>query len=95
MSYSCGIFSSRKRRKKMAKSCTLVSLLCIYFLLFSSTGLKAVVEAEVCQRYSGSWSGICLSSSNCNTQCIEREHAKYGACHSDDNGLACFCYFDC
>ncbi|CAH8344644.1 unnamed protein product [Eruca vesicaria subsp. sativa] len=78
----------------MAKSCTLVSLLCMYFLLFSSTGLKAVEGAD-CGRYSGSWSGICLSSDNCNTQCIEREHAKYGGCHFDDNGSACFCYFDC
>ncbi|KAG2240141.1 hypothetical protein Bca52824_091023 [Brassica carinata] len=64
-------------------------------IITKTAGLKAVVEAEVCQRYSGSWSGICFSSSNCNTQCIEREHAKYGGCHSDDNGLACFCYFDC
>ncbi|KAG7539828.1 Knottin scorpion toxin-like superfamily [Arabidopsis thaliana x Arabidopsis arenosa] len=79
----------------MAKSsCTLVALLCLYFLLLSSTNLKAV-EAGVCQRYSGSWEGVCIFSSNCNTQCIERESAKYGACHSDDNGLACFCYFDC
>ncbi|ESQ38761.1 hypothetical protein EUTSA_v10029442mg [Eutrema salsugineum] len=78
----------------MAKSCTLVSLLCLCFLLFSLTGLKAV-EAEVCQRYSGSWKGFCFSTSNCNNQCIERENAKYGACHADSNGVACFCYFDC
>ncbi|EOA15810.1 hypothetical protein CARUB_v10007345mg [Capsella rubella] len=79
----------------MAKSCTLVALLCLYFLLLSSTNLKGVEAAGVCQRYSGSWTGICMSTSNCNTQCIERESAKYGACHFDGNGSACFCYFDC
>ncbi|EFH68251.1 hypothetical protein ARALYDRAFT_892869 [Arabidopsis lyrata subsp. lyrata] len=80
----------------MSKSCTLVALLCLYFLIFSSTdaGLK-VVEAKVCKRYSDSSSGVCILSSRCNSRCINTEKAKFGACHVDTHGRACFCYFNC
>ncbi|XP_015081958.1 defensin-like protein 1 [Solanum pennellii] len=68
--------------------------LLVCFLLIASNEMQGG-EAKVCGRRSSTWSGLCLNTGNCNTQCIKWEHASSGACHRDGFGFACFCYFNC
>ncbi|XVF36069.1 hypothetical protein REPUB_Repub19eG0026500 [Reevesia pubescens] len=51
-----------------------------------------LVEAQICQRRSTTWSGFCGSSLLCNRQCRNLEGALNGARHSQFLGFACFCY---
>ncbi|KEH18163.1 putative knottin, scorpion toxin [Medicago truncatula] len=53
------------------------------------------VQGNICKRKSTTWSGPCLNTGNCKNQCINVEHATFGACHQDGFGFACFCYFNC
>ncbi|KAL4202269.1 hypothetical protein AMTRI_Chr02g262880 [Amborella trichopoda] len=52
-------------------------------------------EAKLCQKRSITWSGFCANSNNCSRQCKNLEGARFGACHRQGIGLACFCYFNC
>ncbi|XP_059287288.1 defensin-like protein 1 isoform X2 [Lycium ferocissimum] len=61
------------------------------FLLIASNG----GEAKVCQRRSKTWSGPCINTGNCSRQCKNQEDARFGACHRNGFGFACFCYFNC
>ncbi|KAJ1380735.1 Knottin, scorpion toxin-like [Sesbania bispinosa] len=54
-----------------------------------------MVEAKICQKYSKTWSGWCGNSNHCDNQCKKWEGAKFGSCHYDSRGRACFCYFNC
>ncbi|KAJ1409540.1 Knottin, scorpion toxin-like [Sesbania bispinosa] len=66
---------------------TMFMLLCFAFLLFSTWE----VQANLCQRKSTTWSGPCFNTGGCKNQCINVEHAAFGACHD----LTYFCYFNC
>ncbi|KAK7304525.1 hypothetical protein VNO77_42406 [Canavalia gladiata] len=70
---------------------TIFMLLCLALLLFSTSE----VQANLCQRFSTTWSGPCLDTGSCKDQCINVEHATFGACHINGFGSACFCYFNC
>ncbi|ERM99581.1 hypothetical protein AMTRI_Chr10g5830 [Amborella trichopoda] len=52
-------------------------------------------DAKVCQKKSQTWSGECGNTNHCKTQCQKYEDARFGACHSQGFGHACFCYFTC
>ncbi|EOY14819.1 Uncharacterized protein TCM_034086 [Theobroma cacao] len=54
-----------------------------------------LVEAQICQRRSLTWSGFCGNSGNCDLRCRNSEGALQGACHRQFLGFACFCYFRC
>ncbi|XWS14547.1 hypothetical protein CRYUN_Cryun35bG0019300 [Craigia yunnanensis] len=51
-----------------------------------------LVEAQIYQRRSTTWSGFCGNSHHCNRQCRNWEGALHGACHRQFLGFACFCY---
>ncbi|KAL4199784.1 hypothetical protein AMTRI_Chr03g146570 [Amborella trichopoda] len=52
-------------------------------------------EGKVCKWRSRSWTGYCDDSNACSKTCQSVEGAKFGACHADGLGMACFCYADC
>ncbi|XP_030950544.1 defensin-like protein 19 isoform X1 [Quercus lobata] len=54
-----------------------------------------MVEGNVCERQSKTWTGFCGNSGHCNSQCRIWEGAQHGACHAQFPGFACFCYFTC
>ncbi|XP_011622260.1 defensin-like protein 1 [Amborella trichopoda] len=64
------------------------------FLLISASEFSGS-EAKLCQKRSRTWSGFCANSNNCSRQCKNLEGARFGACHRQRIGLACFCYFNC
>ncbi|XP_059287287.1 defensin-like protein 1 isoform X1 [Lycium ferocissimum] len=64
------------------------------FLLIASNEMQGG-EAKVCQRRSKTWSGPCINTGNCSRQCKNQEDARFGACHRNGFGFACFCYFNC
>ncbi|WJX91899.1 hypothetical protein P8452_73617 [Trifolium repens] len=70
---------------------TIFMFLTLALLLFSTSE----VEANICQRQSKTFSGPCLDNGSCKSQCINVEHATFGACHHKGIGFACFCYFNC
>ncbi|KAL4202270.1 hypothetical protein AMTRI_Chr02g262890 [Amborella trichopoda] len=69
-------------------------VLLLGFLLISASEFSGS-EAKLCQKRSITWSGICANSNNCSRQCKNLEGARFGACHRQGIGLACFCYFNC
>ncbi|ESR36569.1 hypothetical protein CICLE_v10030125mg [Citrus x clementina] len=78
----------------MAKFTTTFALLFAFFILFAAFDVP-MAEAKVCQRRSKTWSGLCLNTGNCSRQCKQQEDARFGACHRQGIGFACFCYFKC
>ena len=54
-----------------------------------------MVEGNVCERRSKTWTEFCGNSGHCNCQCRIWEGAQHGACHAQFPGFACFCYFTC
>ncbi|RHN39049.1 putative defensin, plant [Medicago truncatula] len=50
------------------------------------------MKPKICDWRSKTWSGICINTGNCKRQCINVEHATFGACHRQGFGFACFCY---
>jgi len=69
-------------------------LIC-FIIIFFLISICADVEAKLCQKRSTTWSGPCLNTGNCKKQCINVEHATFGACHRQGFGFACFCYKKC
>ncbi|KEH18156.1 gamma-thionin/defensin [Medicago truncatula] len=53
------------------------------------------MKPKICDWRSKTWSGICINTGNCKRQCINVEHATFGACHRQGFGFACFCYKNC
>ncbi|KEH18152.1 putative defensin, plant [Medicago truncatula] len=74
-----------------SKFYTIFIFVCLAFLFISTSE----VEAKLCQKRSTTWSGPCLNTGNCKRQCINVEHATFGACHRQGFGFACFCYKKC
>ncbi|KAL4202271.1 hypothetical protein AMTRI_Chr02g262900 [Amborella trichopoda] len=75
----------------------IVNITQVYFHInFSYMWIKfSGSEAKLCQKRSITWSGFCANSNNCSRQCKNLEGARFGACHRQGIGLACFCYFNC
>ncbi|KAI3879051.1 hypothetical protein MKX03_031308 [Papaver bracteatum] len=48
----------------------------------------------LCERASQTWSGGCSNTGGCDRQCISREKAAHGACHTRGGKKMCFCYFN-
>ncbi|WRX29801.1 hypothetical protein QQP08_022288 [Theobroma cacao] len=78
------------------------TFLFLFFLLLVYSGIDhylcnimLLVEAQICQRRSLTWSGFCGNSGNCDLRCRNSEGALQGACHRQFLGFACFCYFRC
>ncbi|XP_019166782.1 PREDICTED: defensin-like protein 1 [Ipomoea nil] len=92
----------------MAKSYTTFVTLLFCFLI-TYTGIAARVSApspapieseggeeSLCERLSGSWSGQCFVTGNCDDHCRNYEGAVFGACHWNGfSAFSCFCYFNC
>ncbi|KAI3509590.1 hypothetical protein L1887_24978 [Cichorium endivia] len=54
-----------------------------------------IVNGELCETSSKTWSGKCKDTDKCNKQCKDWEGAKNGACHQREAEFMCFCYTDC
>ncbi|KAK7821171.1 defensin-like protein 19 [Quercus suber] len=68
------------------------ALLFLFFFLLVSTEML-MVEGNLCERRSKTWTWFCGNSGHCNSQCRIWEGAQHGACHTQFPGFACFCYF--
>ncbi|KAL6575503.1 hypothetical protein OROHE_000891 [Orobanche hederae] len=71
-----------------------LALLFAFFILVASFDV-AMVEAKLCEKPSGTWSGVCGSSSACKNQCKELEGAQHGSCNYVFPAHKCICYFNC
>ncbi|KAL5726618.1 Defensin-like protein 4 [Ranunculus cassubicifolius] len=79
----------------MAKSSsTFCTLLFVCLVLFASFE-TSMVEAKLCERSSGTWSGVCGNNNACKNQCISLEGARHGSCNYRFPYHRCICYFDC
>ncbi|GKV42808.1 hypothetical protein SLEP1_g50176 [Rubroshorea leprosula] len=76
----------------MAKSVRFLAIFFFALILLASIEVQGA-EATLCQRRSPTWSGVCVNSNNCDRQCRNWEKAFHGACHWQNFGFACFCYF--
>ncbi|KAK9667364.1 hypothetical protein RND81_14G251000 [Saponaria officinalis] len=63
------------------------------FLLMNAALEKGMIEG-LCEKRSQTWTGACVVTGNCSKQCKNLEGAKFGACHFQFPGFACFCYYD-
>nr|GMC61288.1 defensin-like protein 1 [Ipomoea batatas] len=87
----------------MAKSyTTFVALLFCFIITYTGVAARvsapAPIESEegLCERLSGTWTGQCIVTGNCDNQCRNFEGAVFGACHWNGfAGYSCFCYFNC
>ncbi|KAJ4849903.1 hypothetical protein Tsubulata_037135 [Turnera subulata] len=88
--------TKNQKLKKMAKPVSgyLVTFALLFaFMLVLASFEMPVAEARVCKKRSSSFTGFCGNNSKCSTKCKRVEHAKFGACHWDFPGFACFCYY--
>ncbi|KAL0865793.1 hypothetical protein Bca101_044911 [Brassica carinata] len=85
----------------MAKSATFITLLFAALVLFAAFGdemnaeAPTMVEAKLCERPSGTWSGVCGNNNACKNQCIRLEGARHGSCNYVFPAHKCICYFPC
>ncbi|XP_027079997.1 defensin-like protein 1 [Coffea eugenioides] len=74
---------------------TLVAVLFCFLLIASIELQMAEAVGKICSKRSQTWTGICIKTENCDSQCKSWEGAQHGACHRSGFGFACFCYFKC
>ncbi|KAL5697363.1 Defensin-like protein 1 [Ranunculus cassubicifolius] len=79
----------------MAKSDTFITLLFAALVLFAAFKTPTMVEAKLCPKPSGTWSGACRNNNACKNQCTNLEKAKYGFCNVVFPVNKCICYFEC
>nr|AAV85992.1 defensin [Lepidium meyenii] len=81
----------------MAKFASIVPLLFAALLLFAAFAKSpAMVEAQkLCERSSGTWSGVCGNNNTCKNQCINLEGARHGSCNYRFPYHRCICYVPC
>ncbi|KAG7543537.1 Knottin scorpion toxin-like superfamily [Arabidopsis thaliana x Arabidopsis arenosa] len=78
----------------MAKFASIIFFFFAALVVFAS--LEApMVEAKLCERSSGTWSGVCGNNNACKNQCINLEGARHGSCNYRFPYHRCICYFDC
>ncbi|KAL0801949.1 hypothetical protein Bca101_057125 [Brassica carinata] len=65
----------------MAKFASIIALLFAAFVVFAAFEAPTMVEAKLCERSSGTWSGVCGNNNACKNQCINFEKARYGSCN--------------
>ncbi|PIA24848.1 hypothetical protein AQUCO_18900005v1 [Aquilegia coerulea] len=78
----------------MAKSATFITLLFAVLVLFAALA-PTMVEAKLCEKPSGTWSGVCGNNNACKNQCIRLEGAQHGSCNYVFPAHKCICYFPC
>ncbi|CAN8240109.1 unnamed protein product [Cochlearia groenlandica] len=79
----------------MAKFATIISFLFAALVLFAAFEAPIMVEGKLCERPSGTWSGVCGNSGACKNQCIKLEKARHGSCNYVFPAHKCICYFTC
>ncbi|KAL1194821.1 Defensin-like protein 4 [Cardamine amara subsp. amara] len=82
----------------MAKFASIIALLFAALVLFASLEAPTMVEAQapkLCEKSSGTWSGVCGNNNACKNQCINLEGAKHGSCNYIFPYHRCICYFPC
>ncbi|KAF9617958.1 hypothetical protein IFM89_039251 [Coptis chinensis] len=77
--------------KSLTSFFTLSTLLFVFLVLSNTFETPTMVEADDCERPSGTWSGLCFNSLNCNNQCIQYENAISGTCKN----FECLCTRPC
>ncbi|XP_018443188.1 defensin-like protein 4 [Raphanus sativus] len=80
----------------MAKFVSIITLLFVALVLFAAFEAPTMVEAQkLCERSSGTWSGVCGNNNACKNQCINLEGARHGSCNYIFPYHRCICYFPC
>nr|AIS72941.1 defensin [Rorippa indica]AKO90686.1 defensin precursor [Rorippa indica] len=80
----------------MAKFASIVALLFAALVLLASLEAPTMVEAQkLCERSSGTRSGVCGNNNACKNQCINLEGARHGSCNYRFPYHRCICYFPC
>ncbi|CAA7042582.1 unnamed protein product [Microthlaspi erraticum] len=80
----------------MAKFASIISLLFAALVLFAAFEAPTMVEGQrLCEKSSGTWSGVCGNSGACRNQCINLEGARHGSCNYVFPAHKCICYFPC
>ncbi|CAN6932094.1 unnamed protein product [Brassica oleracea var. botrytis] len=80
----------------MAKFASIIVLLFAALVLFAGFEAPTMVEAQkLCERPSGTWSGVCGNNNACKNQCIRLEKARHGSCNYVFPAHKCICYFPC
>ncbi|VVA95428.1 unnamed protein product [Arabis nemorensis] len=79
----------------MAKFASIITLLFAALVLFASLETPTMVEARLCERSSGTWSGVCGNNNACKNQCMNLEGAQHGSCNYVFPAHKCICYFNC
>ncbi|KAL1188739.1 Defensin-like protein 17 [Cardamine amara subsp. amara] len=79
----------------MAKSATIITFLFAALVLFAAFEAPTMVEAQkLCEKPSGTWSGVCGNSNTCKLHCMNLEGARYGSCSNFPTKM-CICQFPC
>ncbi|RID56168.1 hypothetical protein BRARA_G03384 [Brassica rapa] len=79
----------------MAKFASIIILLFAALVVFAAFEAPTMVEAKLCERSSGTWSGVCGNNNACKNQCIRLEGAQHGSCNYVFPAHKCICYFPC
>ncbi|ESQ27552.1 hypothetical protein EUTSA_v10019394mg [Eutrema salsugineum] len=80
----------------MAKFASIITLLLAVLVFSAVFEGPAMVEAQtLCEKPSGTWSGVCGNNDACKNQCINLEGAKHGSCNYVFPYHRCVCYVPC
>ncbi|ESQ46634.1 hypothetical protein EUTSA_v10000662mg [Eutrema salsugineum] len=79
----------------MAKLASFIALLFAALVLFSAFAPAMVKAQKLCEKPSGTWSGVCGNSNACKNQCINLEGARHGSCNYVFPAHKCICYVPC
>ncbi|CAF2060915.1 unnamed protein product [Brassica oleracea var. botrytis] len=79
----------------MAKAATITTFLFVALVFFAAFEAPTMVDAKLCERPSGTWSGVCGNNHACKNQCIRLEGARHGSCNFVFPANKCICYFPC
>nr|ANH56890.1 defensin [Brassica juncea var. juncea] len=80
----------------MAKFVSIIALLFAALVLFAALEAPTMVEAQkLCQKSSGTRSGVYGNINACKNPCINLEKARHQVCNYVDPAHKYICYFPC